>query len=266
MITFERISDVEEWQFKSYEEKLEVANQIIKEALSKSKRPAVAFSGGKNSLVVLHLVLKQKPDVIVAFNNTLVEYKETVKFVRWLAKEWNLNFYEIKPPKGVNFWKIVKEYGFPTIRAWHKDGVSEPACCRFLKTEPVAEFYNKKHIDCFITGISAFESRARKLGIASRGLLRGVRYVGHYGKLWNETLACHPIALWTELDIWRYIEQNSLPVNPAYEKYGLDRTGCFCCTGYLNWQKVLSRTHPNIFRKIIRMMGQSSLRDFYGGE
>jgi len=263
MIEFNQIKEVEEWQFKSYKEKLKVAEQTIEEALSMSENPAVAFSGGKNSLVALHLVLQHKPDVIVVFNNTLVEYPETVRYVRKIAEEWNLNFYEVKPDKGVNYWKIVREHGFPQVRGWKKDKVAEPKCCSLLKTKPVAKFYNENRVDCYITGISAFESRMRKLGIYQRGLIRTVKKVGHDGKLWKPIIACHPVGLWTELDIWNYIEENSLPVNPVYEKYGLERTGCMFCTGYIGWEKVISRTHPYAFKKILKMMyGQTNLSDW----
>jgi phosphoadenosine phosphosulfate reductase len=257
-LTFSGFKEVVEWQFKSYEEKLEVAHDAIREALKQSKRPCVAFSGGKNSLVVLHLVLQRKPDVKVVFNNTGVEYPETVKFVRQIAKEWNLNFHEIKPK--ISFWKIVKKYGFPKPSRYRKD--KEPMCCRLLKTQPTAEFYIKQHIDCYFTGISAFESRARLVRIAKYGLVTKVGYVGRNAKLPRKIIACYPVGLWTDRDIWRYIEENDLPVNPAYEKYGLERTGCYCCTNYIGWEKVLSRTHPHVYRKIMRMMGYSVLEDY----
>jgi len=261
-VTFNLIKDVEDWQFKPYEEKLEVANKVIQEALSRSKRPCVAFSGGKNSLVVLHLVLQHKPDVIVNFNNTTNEYPETVKYVRWLAKEWNLNFYEVKPK--TTFWKVVKEHGFPKLvtRTWERHRTPEPKCCHLLKTQPISEFYKRKHIDCYFTGISAFESRARKFRIAKVGLITEVTHVGHSSKLHHSTISAYPVGLWTDLDIYRYIEENKLPLNPAYEKYGVERTGCMFCTNHIGWQKRIARNHPRMYRKILRMMGQSSLEDF----
>jgi len=260
MITFKTMKDVEDWQFKPYEDKLKIAHATIQEALAQSRRQAVAFSGGKNSLVVLHLVLQYKPDVVVAFNNTTAEYPETVKYVRWLAKEWNLNFYEVKPE--MTFWQCVKKYGFPTLRSWKRQGIAEPPCCRYLKTEPVSKFYNKKAIDCFFTGITAFESRYRKIRIVDSGLMPIVKHVGHDGKLNRPTLSVKPIGLWDEIDVWKYIDENNLPVNPAYEKYGVGRTGCRWCTGHIGWQKRIARDNPRMLRKILRMMGQSNLEDY----
>ncbi len=71
----------------------------------------VAFSGGKDSQVVLYLAWQTKPEVPVVFNNTGVEYPETVRFVQEISALWQLNITITKPEKG--FWQCVEEYGFP---------------------------------------------------------------------------------------------------------------------------------------------------------
>lgn len=248
-VTFQKIRDVEEWQFRSYEDKLEVANEIIKEALRKSRNQAVAFSGGKNSLVVLHMVLQHKPDVIVTFCDTTNEYAETYKFVKRIRDEWNLNLYWIKPE--MNFWQCMEKYGFPSPGRYHRGA---PDCCRILKEKPAKKWYSFLKVDLVFTGISAFESRNRKFITYQKGLIFESERWGH--------VRCHPIALWDELSVWRYIEENSLPVNEAYEKYRLDRTGCKYCTNFIGWQIKLARMNPRILKKILRMKGQSNLEDF----
>ena len=84
------------------------------ETLGRFENPAIGCSFGIDSLVALHLCLKARPDILVVWNNTLVEYPDTVKFARRLAKEWNLNVVETKPRK--TFWEIVERYGFPLVR------------------------------------------------------------------------------------------------------------------------------------------------------
>jgi PP-loop superfamily ATP-utilizing enzyme len=45
--------------------KVEQARDIICKALSRYNKPYIAFSGGKDSTCILHLVLQQKPDIMV---------------------------------------------------------------------------------------------------------------------------------------------------------------------------------------------------------
>jgi len=242
-----KIGDVEDIVKNTpYEKKLELAKFCIDEALKNSKRPCVAFSGGKNSLVVLHMVLQKKPDVMVVFNNTTNEMAETLKYVRWLAKEWNLNFHEIRPE--TNFWRVVERYGFPHHNRYYN---KEPKCCYYLKTKPADKFYREKEVDCVFTGISAYESRVRKLWAAKQGMLYKSK---HY-------LKAYPVIFWNEKDIWRYISEHGLPVNPAYEKYGIDRIGCIACTGFIGWQEKMLKINPRLYRFVMRKMGQLTLFD-----
>lgn len=70
--------------------KIERAMEVIQEAVSLSKHQiAVAFSGGKDSTVLLHLMKYHFPELRpwVIFANTGIEYPESLRFARKMGKE-----------------------------------------------------------------------------------------------------------------------------------------------------------------------------------
>lgn len=70
--------------------KVERAVAVIREAVSLSKHQmAVAFSGGKDSTVLLHLMTRHFPELRpwVIFANTGIEYPESLRFARQMGKE-----------------------------------------------------------------------------------------------------------------------------------------------------------------------------------
>jgi len=242
-----------EWSKKSFEEKLMLSEEMVFYALKNSRNPVVSFSGGKNSLVVLHLVLQFDKNVKVLFANTTNEFPETVKYVHWLAKEWKLNFYEVRPE--MTWIQVINKYGFP-----HQDRYKhrEPKCCYILKTKPCGKWIEENGIDLAFTGITGWESYTRRLSIYKMGCYYSTRYVGGY-RLKHRIWKCNPICFWRNEDVLRYIRLNNLPVNPAYEKYGLDRLGCMYCTGYIGWEKKIARINPRMYEWIMKKMGQNLL-------
>jgi len=81
--------------------KIEKARWVIGEALAVSHRPVVAFSGGKDSTVLLDLIQRYFPEqaqrVAVVYGNTGVEFPECVKWARSRTKELGVEFYEACP-------------------------------------------------------------------------------------------------------------------------------------------------------------------------
>jgi len=233
---------------KSFKEKVRYSNELIEKFLKDHKKTIVSCSFGKDSTVMLHLVLRFAPDIPVVFANTGVEAKETLEFRDFLVKHWNLNYVELTPEK--SFWECVKEYGYPKPRRIGK--TPTPKCCYWLKEKPFMDFYKKNNIDGVFLGFTFDENQYRGRIISSFGDC----YYHKKKSVWT----CHPIAYWSTEEVWNYTRKNNLPVNKAYEK--VPRTGCVTCTGYIGWEKNMACLHPKLYEKIALDMGNPTLSHF----
>lgn len=97
-------SDLAKEQQRDLDYKLDKAIEVIGNALSVCKhRPAIAFSAGKDSTVLWHIIRTHFPEwvdrLVIIYGNTGVEYPECVKFAHQLKKDWKCDFHETKPAK-----------------------------------------------------------------------------------------------------------------------------------------------------------------------
>jgi len=211
------------WQFKVRQAKsvLKFARKLFGDNL------AVAFSGGKDSLVALHLALETLgSDLHVIYNHTTVEFPETIQYVTRLAKEWDLRLFITKPKKG--FFSAVKERGWAT----HEDRW----CCRPYKDEPAHNFMAAKGIIAEITGTVRTESIYRR-SLTPFRMPKKEPFI----------IRIHPLYDWNHWEVWRYIKERDLPYNPLYDmKYR--RIGCWCCplNGPSHYKR-LRKTHPKLY-------------------
>lgn len=253
---------------KPFEEKVIYSQNLVKEAIEKfGNRCCVAFSGGKDSEVALNMAIKVKPDILVAFNNTGVQFAETYKFIRMLKNDWHLNLIELHPWRK-NFWQCAKEYGLPKF----KSGVNQGArCCHFLKEKPFQIFCEKKGIKCIIDGLMCTESRNRYFVIKNRGDFYHYKDENlPFGNI-KRIYRCHPIAYWNDDEVWEYIKDYArIPYNEVYDKWNkvYHRSGCKTCTAYVDWQRKLKLSHPKLHKFMLDMWhqqqndGQKQITDF----
>lgn len=222
---------------------------LIRKALDTASNPIVAFSGGKDSTVVLDLVRQVDDNVPAIFNNTGVEYPETVRFCKTIP-----DLTEVKPDR--TFWDCVDEYGWPMSKGKNPK-IRGNACCYYLKEKPARQFYKENNIDLVFTGLTEGESRMRFMMLRHHGPY----YFQKKEKVWK----CHPIHDWSEDEVWDYIHQRGLPYNPIYDN-GAVRCGCGPCTAYLSWKKRLARENPKLLRIVLQKQGQAQLKFDCDGE
>lgn len=177
----------------------------------------VAFSGGKDSVVVLDLVQRALPHNCfkVLFGDTGMEFPdtyETVEKIKQICAEEKIEFLQAKSKlKPENTWQI---FGPPavTIR-W---------CCSVHKTTSqimqLREVLQKPDFTGMaFTGVRGDESLSRSEYDA---ISYGGKHSGQY--------SCHPILEWNTAELFLYIYENGLTFNNAYKK-GNTRAGCLVC-------------------------------------
>lgn len=219
--------------------KLAETREVIKHHFDEfGDKVAVAFSGGKDSEIVLYLSLQVNPNAPVVFNNTGVEYPETVRFVARLAEEWDLNLTVTHPEK--SFWDCVEQYGFPQGSKRRAHG-NKAYCCYWLKEKPMLLAIREKGWLAYCTGNTAVESWQRMFRAKSHGICFNY-------KKWN-ICKVHPILWWKEEEVFAFIQNEGLPLNEAYTK-GAKRVGCLPCTAYAKWEQEMQRVNPKLYQLI----------------
>jgi len=221
------VAEVNQRMFKKHRVKqaseiLETANELFDGKL------AIAFSGGKDSLVAIHLAMKVNPKLPVVFSSTTVEFPETLSFVRDLARNWNFDLRVVSPKK--SFFRMVTDKG---VWASHEDRW----CCRPCKEDPTVDLLVKEDLQAEITGTTRTESLYRR-SLAPIKMPKKEPYL----------IRVNPIYDWNQQEVWSYIHLYNLPVNPLYGK-GYRRIGCWCCplNGPSHFTRVKS-THPMLYK------------------
>lgn len=214
----------------------------------------VAFSGGKDSCVMLSLVEMIVPNVQCMFIMTGCESPSVCRFVRQMRDGHNIEI--VRPEKTLK--DVFAEYGFPLVskRVSHdiyavrrnpycqssRDLLlrsnkhciperwmyllNEPyqvseRCCFWLKKKPSYDYAMRTGKHPFV-GLMASESDTRAAMYVRRG---GCNSFNSSGKAHPMSM---PLAIWTEADVWAYIHDRHLPIPDIYER-GATRTGCMGC-------------------------------------
>ena len=221
------------------------AIDIISNALERSCNPIVAWSGGKDSTAMLHLVWKLKPDIKIYHLDSGYSFKDVSDFIRKLYKQWNLNLH-IEQQR-IDYLELCKEFGLPHTR----NEQLQKKVVEKLKKRSSDEYYIANNHDLVFIGLRAEESIGRKW-VRRASAKNG--YIIH-GKSYNR---CYPKINLIAIDILSYHEKLQIPCAEIYNKenYGFTRetlrnTGWIStdgeATGYLMW---LRYNYPEYYNRL----------------
>lgn len=178
--------------------KIRKAQNIIKKASLQfpSNKIVVAWTGGKDSTVLLHLIKSTFDGHIpfpVMFNDSTMEFVEIYTFVKKISREWKLNLTVL-----THLDKDLKE--FHAVKSPNR----KKELSRIMKINAINYFLKKNRIKAFMAGIRWDEHPARSSET--------------YFSPRPDHMRIHPILHFTEKDIWEYIHINNVPYVALYDK------------------------------------------------
>ena len=177
----------------------------------------VAFSGGKDSCVLLDLVKKALPQgsFVVVFGDTGMEFPDTYALVDHVEEQCRT--------EGIPFYRAASH--FTPTESWQLFGPPSRTlrwCCSVHKSTPqtlkIREVLQKEdYVGLDFVGVRADES-----------VRRSSYQYENFGKKQKGQFSHNSILEWSSAEIWLYIYTHGLVINETYKK-GNARAGCLFC-------------------------------------
>jgi sulfate adenylyltransferase subunit 2 len=212
---------------------------IMREAYAQFKNVALLWSIGKDSSCLLHLARKAfygKLPFPVVHIDTSYKFPEMIQWRNDYAKKWGLD--------------LVVGQNKKALDEGMNHRVGKLDCCNALKTQALKDVIAEKKYRAIMLGIRRDEHgiRAKERVFSPRNSDFVWDYKNQPPELWNqfkakaeeqEHIRVHPLLHWTEIDIWRYIERENIPIIDLYfakqrtagESTRFRSIGCQTCCG-----------------------------------
>jgi sulfate adenylyltransferase subunit 2 len=203
---------------------------IMREVAAQFERPALLFSGGKDSITLVRLAQKAFWPARIPFPllhiDTGHNFPETIEFRDWLVKETAAELIVRNVQDTINAGRVKEETGKYASR-------------NVLQTVTLLDAIEEFKFDACIGGARRDEEKARakervfsvrndfgqwepkKQRPELFDMLNGIIDVG-------ENVRVFPISNWTELDVWTYIQKENLAIPSIYfshEREVIERDG-----------------------------------------
>ena len=191
---------------------------IIREAVAEAENPAMLYSVGKDSAVMLHLARKafypSPPPLPLVHVDTRWKFQEMYQFRNFMAQDSGMELMVHINPEAIERNINPFDHG----SALHTD---------ITKTEGLKQVLDAQKFDMVFGGARRDEekSRAKERIFSFRSKTHRWDPKQQRPELWNlfntrkaqgESMRVFPLSNWTELDIWQYIYQENIPVVPLY--------------------------------------------------
>ena len=191
---------------------------IMREVVAEFQRPVLLFSGGKDSVIMLHVATKAfapgKVPFPVMHVDTGHNFSEVIEFRDRMVKDVGVDLIVASVQDSINAGRVVEEHG--------------PCASRNrLQTITLLDAIMKHQFDAVFGGGRRDEEKAR----AKERIYSFRDDFGQWDpknqrpELWNlyngrirkgEHIRVFPLSNWTELDIWQYITEENISLPSIY--------------------------------------------------
>lgn len=191
---------------------------IIREVAAQFERPALLFSGGKDSITLVHLLQKAfypaKPSIPLLHIDTGHNFPEALQFRDWLVKETGMQLIVRYVQDSIDTGRVKEETGKYASR-------------NVLQTTTLLDAIKELQLDACIGGARRDEEKARakerifsvrnELGQWDAHKQRPELFEMLNGRInKGENVRVFPISNWTELDVWNYIRKENIALPSIY--------------------------------------------------
>lgn len=226
---------------------VDAARRITERCLQQSERQAVMWSGGKDSTVMSHLVLQVDPTVPLMSEKDDLDYPGEEAYVTELAQSWGASLRIIRPDISPAQWLTEHAHELTPDAEMHSRAAGLSKACFYQVVERATADRG-----AIFLGLRAAESKARTVSRAVNGTL----YRRKSGQ-WT----CCPLADWTGLDVFAYLESHGIEPLHVYRCVGFMHErepwrvrkswwlpGASGRHGGVTW---LRRYYPSLYRQLI---------------
>ncbi len=191
---------------------------IMREVAAQFDKPALLFSGGKDSITLVHLAMKAFAPMKIPFPLVHIDtghnFPEALTYRDFLAKEIGAELIVRKVEDTIQKQNLTEPKGKFASRNW-------------LQTHTLLETIEEFQFDACIGGARRDEEKARAkerffsvrddFGQWDPKLQRPELWKIYNGKInKGENVRVFPISNWTELDVWNYIKKENIQLPSIY--------------------------------------------------
>jgi sulfate adenylyltransferase subunit 2 len=191
---------------------------IIREAVAEAEKPVMLYSIGKDSSVMLHLAIKAFCPMHLPFPvlhvDTTWKFREMIEFRGEAVRRLGIDLLVHTNLEGLRAGVTPFTHG----SARYTD---------IMKTEALKQALDEHQFDIVFGGARREEekSRAKERVFSFRDRNHRWDPKNQRPELWRlfnakrnkgESVRVFPLSNWTELDVWRYVQREAIPVVPLY--------------------------------------------------